>query len=287
MSQRKILEWYNDDYPKDLLDIKDSPTILHTEGNTSLLNNPKGIVAIVGSRNCTEYGIKQARIFAEYLSKNGVTVISGLAIGIDAQAHLGALNGEGSTIAVIGGGLNNVSPNENIWLYHKIVNENGLVISEKEDDVIVESASYSKRNRIITGIAKAVLVIEASKYSGSSMTARIAKEQGREVFCLPNRIDSQNSGGINYLIENGTKVVTRPITILKFLMKNNLEEIQSDNRVVKDEYKELYELLDKEKNVEEIAKDLDMDISDINTKLTMMELDGLIIQTKLGMFKKV
>lgn len=281
----KELQWFEEEYPQELLKIKNAPDKIYIRGNSQLLNNQIGTIGIIGSRNSTEYGRKCARIFAEYFSKKGVTVVSGMALGIDTEAHLGALKGVGNTVAVLGSGLNNITPIENEWLYHKIINENGTVITELEDNELAQSSNYQKRNRIISGMATCVLVVESAKLSGSLMTARIAREQGKKVYFLPKQIDSKNSGGMQYLLENGAEVVTRPESIWKNFSKNN--NIQEKIVKVDEKYEEIYEELNSEKSIEEISCKLDRDVSEINTLLTMMELEGLIIRTEFGKYQRV
>ena len=148
-----------------LLQIKEYPIQIYCMGNVSLLNNHKTI-AIVGSRDSTEYGRKYAEKFAKELSKSNICIISGLALGIDTSAHLGAMKGTGNTIAVLGGGFNDIYPKQNLWLYDEILNNNGCVITEYEENEETRKSNFPKRNRIISGIADAVLVIEASTRSG-------------------------------------------------------------------------------------------------------------------------
>lgn len=281
----KELQWFEEEYPQELLKIKNAPDKIYIRGNSQLLNNQIGTIGIIGSRNSTEYGRKCARIFAEYFAKKGVTVVSGMALGIDTEAHLGALKGVGNTVAVLGSGLNNITPIENEWLYHKIINENGAVITELEDNELAQSSNYQKRNRIISGMATCVLVVESAKLSGSLMTARIAREQGKKVYFLPKQIDSKNSGGMQYLLECGAEVVTRPESIWKNFSKNN--NIQEKIVKVDEKYEEIYEELNSEKSIEEISCKLDRDVSEINTLLTMMELEGLIIRTEFGKYQRV
>lgn len=281
----KELQWFEEEYPQELLKIKNAPDKIYIRGNSQFLNNQIGTIGIIGSRNSTEYGRKCARIFAEYFSKKGVTVVSGMALGIDTEAHLGALKGVGNTVAVLGSGLNNITPIENEWLYHKIINENGAVITELEDNELAQSSNYQKRNRIISGMATCVLVVESAKLSGSLMTARIAREQGKKVYFLPKQIDSKNSGGMQYLLESGAEVVTRPESIWKNFSKNN--NIQEKIVKVDEKYEEIYEELNSEKSIEEISCKLDRDVSEINTLLTMMELEGLIIRTEFGKYQRV
>lgn len=275
------------EYPKRLLKISNSPEKLYCIGNNKLLNSSK-IVAIVGSRNCTEYGRKYARAFSEELSKNGICIISGLAIGIDAAAHAGAIYEQGKTIAVLGGGLNHIYPKENEWLYNLIISKGGLIITEYGDEEKTKLSNFPKRNRIISGIADAVLVVEATAIrSGSIITARFAKSQGKKVFCIPSNIDSSRGIGTNKLIMEGASLVTEPIQIIKALYKiENKEELEKPIQEIPEEYKEIYRtLISTELTVDEIARKLNKDINQINYLLTMMELEGLVIHKPGNIFK--
>ncbi len=285
--ERKILKWYEEDYPQKLLNIKKYPEALHYIGNRKLLNNSNGIVAIVGARKCTEYGRKYARIFATELSKAGITIISGLAIGIDAQAHIGALKGRGNTIAVIAGGLDNITPEENKWLYNEIIFNNGIVITECEDEEKIKEKSYEKRNRIISGIADVVLIVEANKRSGSMITARHAKNQGKPIFCLPHRLDEECSSGMYELVKSGATIAMNVNQILsKIEHKEN--EVEKHNIIkeveIPEQYKEIFCLLEKEMSRDEIAIALKKQIAEINAKLTIMELEGYIKQINPNTF---
>lgn len=157
-------------YPKRLLDIKNPPEQLYVEGNTELLNNNS--LAIVGSRKCTSYGIKYAKKFASEISKNNITVVSGLAMGIDTIAHEFSKNYIGRTIAVVGCGLDHIYPKENEELFKQILEDGGCIISEHPNGTKVDTKNFPKRNRIISGLSMGVLVIEAAYKSGSMITAR-------------------------------------------------------------------------------------------------------------------
>lgn len=219
---------FEEAYPKKLLSIKEYPESLYCRGNTELLKKNK-IVAIVGSRNCSEYGRKYARLFAKNLAKENVCVISGLATGIDSAAHDGSIGEKGKTIAVLGGGLNHVYPASNLWLFNKIKENGGLIISEHEDDAETQISGFPKRNRIITGIADAVLVIEACPRSGSKVSAEYAFRQGKKVYCIPMNLDNKNSAGIIELIDKGAKIVTSPRKLIKDLYGDNDDGVENVN----------------------------------------------------------
>ena len=227
---------FEEAYPKKLLSIKEYPESLYCRGNTELLKKNK-IVAIVGSRNCSEYGRKYARLFAKNLAKENICVISGLATGIDSAAHDGSIGEEGKTIAVLGGGLNHIYPASNLWLFNKIKENGGLIISEHEDDAETLISGFPKRNRIITGIADAVLVIEACPRSGSKASAEYAFKQGKKVYCIPMNLDNKNSAGIIELIDKGAKIVTSPRKLIKDLYGANDDGVENVNEKEKESKK--------------------------------------------------
>ena len=177
----------------------------------------KTAVAVVGSRNASGYGISVARRFAKELSEKGFTVVSGMARGVDTAAHEGALGARGSTIAVWGSGIDVVYPPENRRLAEKIIAE-GAVVTEFPFGTAPKKDNFPRRNRIISGLSAGVVVVEAGRFSGSLITARMAAEQGREVFCVPGRIDSDESCGANELIKFGAKPAARIEDIIEELV---------------------------------------------------------------------
>lgn len=202
------------DYPQVLLQTADPPSLLYVKGRRELLNRPA--LAMVGSRNATPQGIQNAEAFAAALSAAGLTVISGLALGIDAAAHAGALRGAGSTVAVIGTGADRIYPARNAALARRVV-EDGVLISEFPLGTPAAAYNFPRRNRIISGMARGVLVVEAALGSGSLITARQAGEQGREVFAIPGSIHSPLSKGCHQLIKTGAKLVESAQDVLEEL----------------------------------------------------------------------
>ena len=192
------------DYPRALLDAPDPPPLLYLKGQRALLG--RRAIAIVGSRNATAQGIANAESFAAALSRAGLCIVSGQALGIDTGAHLGGLAGAGSTIAVIGTGADIVYPARNRDLAHRIA-ATGLIVSEFPLGTAANAANFPRRNRIISGLSEGVLVIEAALRSGSLITARLAGEQGRDVFALPGSIHSPLAKGCHQLIKQGAKLV--------------------------------------------------------------------------------
>lgn len=191
-------------YPGQLLEIHDPPTVLYVKGRAGLLSNVA--IAVVGSRNATPAGMDNARVFSRALSEAGMTIVSGLALGIDSSAHRGALAGAGSTVAVVGTGIDRLYPAANRALAHEIA-EHGALVSEFPLGTPVRRDNFPRRNRIISGLARGVLVVEAALGSGSLITARLAAEQGREVFAIPGSIHSPLAKGCHRLIKQGAKLV--------------------------------------------------------------------------------
>ena len=199
-------------YPNKLKLIYDPPELLYCLGDIRLLNEPS--IAIVGTRNASNYGKRIAYNLSQELSKRGVTIISGLASGIDSYAHEGAFKNVGKTIAVLGSGIDVIYPKENEDLYKSIIKNGGLIVSEFPLGTKPEKDNFPKRNRIISGLSDGVVVVEAKKKSGALITADLALEQGRSVFAVPGNIDSQNSEGTNNLIKEGAVPVTSYLDIL-------------------------------------------------------------------------
>jgi DNA processing protein len=191
-------------YPRALLEIPDPPTLLYVLGRTDLLG--RTALSIVGSRNPTPQGILNAEQFARALAETGLVIVSGLALGIDAAAHRGALSARGDTLAIVGTGIDRVYPARNRDLAHEI-GARGTIVSEFPLGTPVIASNFPRRNRLISGMASGVLVVEASVESGSLITARLAGEQGREVFAIPGSIHSPQSRGCHRLIKEGAKLV--------------------------------------------------------------------------------
>ena len=201
-------------YPTPLLESADPPLLFYAQGRIELLQAPA--LAVVGSRNPTPQGRSNAQNFASVLSRAGLTIVSGLAIGVDGAAHEGALEGPGSTIAVVGTGLDLVYPRRHLALARRIARD-GLLVSEFPIGTPSLAAHFPQRNRIIAGLAQGTLVIEAALQSGSLITARLAAESGREVFAIPGSIHSPQSQGCHALLKQGAKLVERADDVLEEL----------------------------------------------------------------------
>lgn len=202
------------DYPQFLLNIPDPPLLLYVKGRLDLLNNPS--LAVVGSRNATPQGLKNAEAFSLSISEAGLCVISGMAHGIDAAAHRGALCGNGSSIAIVGTGLDKVYPAANRELAYALA-ANGAIVSEFPLGTPPLAPNFPRRNRLISGLSLGCLVVEASLQSGSLITARLALEQGRDVFAIPGSIHAPQSKGCHALLKQGAKLVESARDILEEL----------------------------------------------------------------------
>lgn len=198
-------------YSRFLKEIYDPPLLLYGIGDFQLLSRYS--IAVIGSRTPTPYGRNNARTFAEFFSKAGFCIVSGLARGIDSEAHWGALQGKGGTIGVLGGGVDYIYPKENRKLYYEII-KHGLLLSEYPPGVKPERRYFPERNRIISGLSLGILVVESALRSGTHITADAALEQGRDVFAIPGSIHSSRSAGCHHLISEGAKLVQCPEDVL-------------------------------------------------------------------------
>lgn len=209
-----VLTLADSDYPQPLLETADPPALLYLRGRRELLARPG--LAMVGSRSATPQGVSNAEQFARAFSCAGLTIVSGLALGIDAAAHRGGLDGAGSTIAVLGTGADILYPARNRALGERIARD-GLIVSEFPLGTPPHAGNFPRRNRVISGLARGCLVVEAALASGSLITARLAAEQGREVFAIPGSIHSPHSKGCHALIKQGAKLVESAQDLLQEL----------------------------------------------------------------------
>lgn len=274
MREIEIINKTDKNYPKKLLQIQKPPKQLYVEGNSDLLNQIS--IAIVGSRKVTEYGKKYAAIFAKKLAKAGISIVSGMATGIDSIAHIYSMKEEGKTIAVLGSGFNHIYPRENYYLYQKILENRGCVITEYPPETEADMANFPRRNHIISGLAMGVLIVEARKRSGSTITAKYAIQQNKEVFCIPNKLGEKTGYSPNLLIKNGSNLVTCPEDILEFY------DLQQEEKIPKivEKYQEMYELIGELPiSANEISRLTNQPIAKITEALCMLEIDGLIKHT--------
>lgn len=265
----KIIKIGESSYPSNLKKVKNPPQKLFAEGNTDLLN--KNSLAIVGTRDPTDYGINIAQNFAKELSNEGICIVSGLADGIDSYAHMGAKSGKGKTIAVLGCGLKHIYPEHNLKLYQDILDEGGCVITEYKPDETYKPQYFPARNRIISGISMGVLVVEGRYRSGSGITARLAMEQKKEIFCIPNDITRKTAYVPNEFIKIGAHLVSNIQDILEYFPK------QRESAKMSDEFLEIYKYMSKiPVSVDEICRLTNLSAASVNERLMLMEIEGLI-----------
>lgn len=268
-------------FPKKLEKLKDCPDILYVLGNEKILNDFS--IAIVGARNCSYDGKKFSRKISYELAQRGINIVSGLALGIDSASHQGCLEAKGKTIAVLGGGVKTIYPKENLKLYEQIIDEGGAIISEQLPYDPPISIRLRNRNRIISAISDGVIVIEARERSGSLVTARWAKKLNKKIFVIPGSISDYNYKGSNALLADGAKCIRDTEDVLKNYPKI-YQKTQKDLEIlthfdVPKELVHVYELIDqKGKSIDEISKILKCGSKEIISKLTMLEMQDLIVQ---------
>lgn len=294
--QSDVIHFDDERYPRLLKEIHDPPLVIFAKGNTALLLQPQ--LAIVGSRSATQVGRETAYSFAFELADLGITITSGLAIGIDANAHKGAIDSKGATIAVVATGLDQVYPSRHKQLASEVLQSNGLIISEFPPKTPPKAGHFPKRNRIISGLSLGVLVVEAEIRSGSLISARCATEQNREVFAVPSSIRNPQGKGCHLLIKQGAKLTETCADIIEELNLNETNglHLKSDNECQALE-KETIQTTEKEglcidpllASVGYEMTPIDVVVSRSNlptdvvlTKLTMLELSGQVTSVPGG-----
>jgi len=278
--QIKILSITDEEYPQLLKEIYDPPAVLFCKG--TLLPQDNFGLAVVGSRKLTDYGKRVTEKFSFELASCGITIVSGLARGIDSVAHLSALSAQGRTIAVLGSGILKIYPPENKKLSEQII-QSGAILSEFYPETPPKRENFPKRNRIISGMTLGTLVTEATTNSGALITAKLALEQGREVFAVPGNITSKNSEGTNFLIKNGAKLVQKIDDILEEIkpfipsLKESIISLESNIKVdLNNEENAIFSLLDRPLNLDEIVINTELSISRVLEILLKLEINGLI-----------
>jgi len=282
----------DEEYPRALLNIPDPPLLLYVKGRPDLLNRPA--LAVVGSRNATPQGIGNAEAFAKTLSEAGLCIISGMAHGIDAAAHRGALRGQGnnqgSSIAIVGTGLDKVYPAANRELAHELA-QFGALISEFPLGTPPLAANFPRRNRLISGMSAGCLVVEAGLQSGSLITARMALEQGRDVFAIPGSIHAPQSKGCHALLKQGAKLVETAQDILEEL--GELQPISTRDKI--EQYAGMKEpdsvLLDHigfdPVDIDTLRTRCGLTVAELSAMLLALELEGLISTLPGGLYQRI
>lgn len=278
---------FDPDYPEGLLQITDPPPLLYTRGE--LLPQDQLALAVVGSRKMTRYGREVVEALIPELTATGLTIVSGLALGIDAVAHRAALSAKGRTIAVLPCGINQVYPPSHTSLAEEIANSGrGVIITEFPPDTPSYPANFPVRNRIISGLALGTLVIEAAEGSGTFHTVRASLEQGREVFAVPGSIFSPYSAGTAKLITQGAKPVTSAADILEELdvaAENLQQEVRAVSPSSPEEEKLLEILAGDELHIDEVVRRSGMETAGVSSILTLLEMKGLVRNLGGGIYR--
>ena len=284
-----IITYQDDLYPLKLKHIYDRPPFLYVRGN---LNKDDTNIAIVGSRAASTYGKYTTERISRELALKGLTIVSGMARGIDSTAHRGALTAHGRTIAVLGSGLDVIYPPENKKLFAEIV-ENGAVISEFPLGTPPRSANFPTRNRIISGMSYGVVIVEAGEKSGSLITARLALEQGREVFAVPGSIDAAGSRGTNKLIKQGAKLIENTDDILEEILPQieittvpkpastcSCEKTANKHHEALNEFdQKIFDSVSSGRiHIDDLISSTGLSSADLLSALTKMELEGIVQQ---------
>ncbi len=294
----RLVNWTDPEYPKNLREIYDPPTLLYVRGNVAVLNEIS--ISVVGTRKPTLYGTQMAERLGRELAARGVTVVSGMARGIDAISHQGAMAVNGRAIGVLGTGVNRVYPKENKKLYEKVL-ERGAIISEFPLGTPPSPENFPIRNRIVAGMPVGVVVVEGAQYSGSLITARLAMEFNRDVFAVPGNVTQPVSFAPNQLIRQGAKLVTNgedvvedlPTPIRAKLVRAGAPEAEQRNLLaaagLNSSEKKIYELLstDQPVHIDDIMDRSGLNSSEVLATLFDLEMKGIVRQLPGKQFAKV
>lgn len=273
-----VLTIQDADYPRRLKEINQPPPVLYIKGSVNVEDD--WAVAIVGTRRVTAYGRQVATEIAQFLAQNGVTVVSGLARGVDAIAHQSAIKAGGRTIAVLGSGVDVIYPPEHSRLAGEICAQ-GAIVSDYAMGTKPDGINFPPRNRIISGLSLATIVVEAGETSGALITAEFAVEQGKEVFAVPGSILTPQSEGTNRLIEQGARPLLKMSEILEVLKLEQIPEKQNNRKqfpLNPTETKLLQSLSQEPVHVDEVSRTSGLPISEVSATLTMLELKGMVSQ---------
>ncbi len=282
--ENHLITWTDPAYPAQLRDLPDPPPWLYLKGDPAWLARP--MLAIVGSRNATTQGLRDATAFAQSLSEAGLTIVSGLALGVDAAAHAGGLAGLGSSVAVVGTGLDRVYPARNQALAHRLAAE-GAIVSEFPLGTPPKAGHFSRRNRIISGLSLGVLVVEAAPESGSLITARQAVEYGRDVFALPGSIHSPLSKGCHQLIKQGAKLVESAADILEELGMRLAAIARAALPPSQETDSLLVALAAAPLAQDQLASRLGLTVEEVSVRLLEAEMEGRVARLPGGLYQRL
>jgi len=286
----QLVSLKDDDYPPLLREIPDAPPLLYVRGNRSnLIQNT--LLSLVGTRKPTRYGIDVARSLSRELAHMGITTVSGMALGLDGEVHRGTLEGNGLTVAVLGNGLSDscIAPRTHFSLMNDIIASGGTIVSELPPSTKASPGTFPMRNRIVAGMTRATLIIEASRRSGTLITAELALDYNREVLAIPGSIFSPLSEGPHYLIRSGATLVHTIQDIIALLdISREARGHTKDTSQLQDTEKKIYTLLeDGPKNREEITKIIQISASELGINLTILEMNGFIKDIGNGTYRKI
>jgi len=274
----KVLTWEDQAYPKRLIEIDQPPPVLDLRGD--LLPEDDWAVAVVGTRRITGYGRQVAEEISSFLANNGITVISGLARGVDSVAHKSALDAGGRSLAVLGNGVDQIYPPEHRRLADAIV-QHGALISDYPPGTPPDSVNFPPRNRIISGLSQAVVIVEAGERSGALITANFAAEQGRDVFAVPGNINAPQSKGTNRLIQQGANPLLDAQEILEMLNLTQIVEHRAARAALPvdpTEARLLGVIGHEPRHIDDICRQSDLPIDQVSATLALMELKGIVRQ---------
>ena len=279
----RVVTIYDADYPSRLLSLQDKPILLYIKGSVDILEKPT--IAVIGTREMSFYGRKTTEEFTQRLVDSGFVIIAGLARGVDTKAHESALKSEGFTAAILGSGIDRVYPPENTNLASNIVNSKSVLLSEYPLGYPPLPSNFVLRNRLVSGLSDAVLVVEGKRKSGTLITASHAANQGKQVFTIQGQIDSPLSEASHFLIQNGAKLVNSPEDVLEEIKETSF----ADTSQIKSEIEEkLLQIITKKPlHIDDIAKMSSLESLDVSARLTSMEIKGLVKRMKKGYYQKV
>lgn len=291
----QLLRIDSEDYPELLRQLPDPPPLLFVCGDANALYLPQ--LALVGSRNPSPAGERTARQFARYLAEHGLCIASGLASGIDGASHHGALDAGGRTLAVMGTGVDRIYPRSHRDLAHAIVHNGGALVSEFPLGTAPQAANFPRRNRIITGLSLGVLVVEAALKSGSLISARLASEQGREVFAIPGSIHNSQARGCHFLIKNGAKLVETAQDIIEELapllgsllpLSEPAESSSQRPAGMPDDHRQLLDQMGFDPiSVDQLVQLCGLRVEEIASMLLLLELEGHVSSSPGGLYCRV
>ena len=284
-----IIKKNDDVFPKGLLDLKDCPEEIYALGNIEILN--EFFIGIVGARKCAVDSLMITKKITSELVQNKINIVSGLAIGVDSEAHCTCIENDGKTVAVLGGGLDKIYPRKNYKLAKDIIEKGGVLISEYPNGTAYLPRNLHNRNRLIAAVSKGVLIIEAKKESGSLITARFAEELKRKVFVLPGSVNDIKYEGSNQLLVEGKFCVRNAADIMKKYDMFKCEKRSLKKNINVSVPKELIEVFNvvsnKGTSIEEICESLNIPVNMVLSKLTILEIKGFIIKKDSKFYKNI